>query len=91
MEEIKGIKQIYELKKEGDKMYLDVLKLCPFCGSKPEMFETYHKSIKYYIICKKCNIKTYEYDYKLDAINTWNRRVKDNLINKMFKGSIIDR
>lgn len=92
MEEIKGIKQIYELKKEGEKMYLDVLKPCPFCGSKPEMFETYHKSIKYYIICKKkCKIKTYEYDYKLEAINIWNRRAKDNLINKMFKGSIIDR
>lgn len=30
-------------------MYLDVLKLCPFCGSKPEMFETYYKSIKYYV------------------------------------------
>lgn len=41
MEEIKGIKQIYELKKEGEEMYLDVLKSCPFCGSKPEMFETY--------------------------------------------------
>lgn len=27
---------------------------------------------------KKCNIKTYEYDYRLDAINTWNRRVKEN-------------
>lgn len=29
---------------------------------------------------QKCNIKTYEYDYKLDAINTintWNRRVKE--------------
>lgn len=72
-------------------MYLDVLKSCPFCGSKPEMLETYHKSIKYYIICKNCNIKTYEYDYKLEAINIWNRRAKDNLINKMFKGSIIDR
>lgn len=40
---------------------------------------------------KKCNIKTYEYDYRLDAINIWNRRAKDNLINKMFKGSTIDR
>lgn len=78
MEEIKGIKQIYELKKEGEEMYLDVLKSCPFCGSKPEMLETYHKSIKYYIICKNCNIKTYEYDYRLDAINTWNRRIKKN-------------
>lgn len=38
-------------------MYLDVLKLCPFCDSKPEMFETYHKSIKYYIICKKMQYK----------------------------------
>lgn len=60
-------------------MYLDVLKPCPFCGSKPEMLEIYHKSIKYYIICKKCKIKTYEYDYKLEAINVWNRRVKDNV------------
>lgn len=57
MEEIKGIKQIYELKKEGEEMYLDVLKPCPFCGSKPEMLETYHKSIKYYIICKKMQNK----------------------------------
>lgn len=57
MEEIKGIKQIYELKKEGEEMYLDVLKPCPFCGSKPEMLEIYHKSIKYYIICKKMQYK----------------------------------
>lgn len=27
---------------------------------------------------QKCNIKTYEYDYRLDAINTWNRRIKEN-------------
>mgnify|MGYP000911412190 CR=1 FL=1 len=69
-------------------MYLDVLKSCPFCGSKPEMLETYHKSIKYYIICKNCNIKTYEYDYKLEAINIWNRRAKDNLINKICENKV---
>lgn len=26
---------------------------------------------------KKCKIKTYEYDYKLEAINIWNRRIKE--------------
>lgn len=54
MEETKRIEQIYELKKkEGEEMYLDGLKSCPFCGSKPEMLETYHKSIKYYINMQK--------------------------------------
>ena len=42
-------------------------------GQVNTMAESFINQVK-----RTSSIKTYEYDYRLDAINTWNRRIKEN-------------
>ncbi len=46
---------------------------CPFCGGKGN---DWWVSSGYFIECDKCKATTNNYEFKKDAIQAWNRRIK---------------
>lgn len=50
------------------------LKPCPFCGS-----NIIHVSVlwPYHVKCRRCNVRTDDFEYKVQAIDMWNYRVKE--------------
>ena len=62
------------------------ISLCPKCHKKPAVLWRNGYS---YVICKKCRMATGLYrdwdeqmDSKKDAINAWNKKVEDAVLNK---------
>ena len=54
------------------------IKLCPFCNGKAEVYEDeYEDETLYMVACGECGITTPGFDSEEDAVNAWNRRVKD--------------
>lgn len=50
------------------------LKPCPFCGGIPFMNEDIR--FGYQIRCSKCLSMTRRFEFKKDAVNLWNKRMK---------------
>ncbi len=52
------------------------LKPCPFCGGEAELSTSVHPPWERYAVCKKCAVRTLEYDYNTPekAAEDWNRR-----------------
>ena len=50
---------------------------CPFCGGKADLQETVsqHPTL-YYVICHKCEIRTFVFSKPELAVKRWNRRDK---------------
>ena len=58
----------------------DDLKPCPFCGSRgATVIGSIHDSIYYQIMCVnlQCEIKTRRYHTRMEAKDSWNRRVSE--------------
>lgn len=58
----------------------DDLKHCPFCGSRgATAIGSVHDSIYYQILCvnQQCHIKTRRYHTRMEAKDSWNRRVEE--------------
>jgi Lar family restriction alleviation protein len=52
------------------------LKPCPFCGGKAEIRKT--RVLGYYTIyCLGCAVKMFSYPFKVDVIQKWNNRVRE--------------
>ena len=49
------------------------LKKCPFCGGEAEIAG--YKI--FWVICKECTAETKSFDTREEAIEAWNRRVKE--------------
>lgn len=61
------------------------LKNCPFCGSKAELIKTTgfdSKVFAAHVRCSHCCAITRLYNTTKGAIEAWNRRTEENLINK---------
>ena len=55
-----------------------ILKDCPFCGSKAEIYEYEHDGKKYFTVgCSVCMITTQGSDNEQEVINDWNKRVNE--------------
>lgn len=52
---------------------MEDLKKCPFCGGKAEIVG--YKI--FWVICKECTAETKSFDTREEAIEAWNRRVKE--------------
>ena len=59
----------------------DDLKLCPFCGSRGAtcVGATNRGTVFYLILCvnQQCHIKTRRYRTRMEAKDSWNRRVEE--------------
>ena len=54
------------------------LKPCPFCGGEAKIASVPHGDRKlWYVICRKCEIATFQYLTEKWAVKVWNRRVND--------------
>lgn len=53
------------------------LKKCPFCGGEAILYKSFDYVNKCRVECTNCNICTQNYDTKGEAIEAWNRRVKE--------------
>lgn len=55
------------------------LKPCPFCGGKVTMYHyrDYSYRTHYDIYCKKCNMRTADFESASQLTEAWNRRVID--------------
>ncbi len=56
------------------------LKLCPFCGGRPELDHLSADSMEpfdddYYVSCTKCEVQQIANYSETDAIARWNKRV----------------
>jgi Lar family restriction alleviation protein len=67
------------------------LKPCPFCGNEPTIRIFKGKDgwrDRYAVICRYdeggCGAESGLYHYESEAIEAWNRRVKDELDQKVF-------
>ena len=54
---------------------------CPCCGSDAEVLEltsgvSPDVTLKYYVQCRLCGLRTRTFSNKSDAVNAWNTRVK---------------
>ncbi len=55
------------------------LKPCPFCGNKaviksrPDAY-----GLRYYVMCGKCETKTYMFEKCEAAVELWNRRINND-------------
>ena len=60
------------------------LKPCPFCGGEAYIdnnrYEVRNKTllgITYFVRCSKCQVESFEYHSKADAVKAWNRRANN--------------
>ena len=70
---------------KGERM-MDKLKPCPFCGGQ-QLYDNigvhYDESglsdVRYFysVVCINCGCRTASFEQKLNAIESWNRRVSD--------------
>lgn len=63
------------------------LKPCPFCGGEAEITKTYAFDYYFYVGCQRCRVETGYYDTEEEAINAWNTRVEENLIDECTSNS----
>jgi Lar family restriction alleviation protein len=56
---------------------MEELKKCPFCGGEAILYKSFDYVNKCRVECTNCNICTQNYDTKGEAIEAWNRRVKE--------------
>lgn len=65
----------------------EILKPCPFCGGEAEINTRYigYGSIGlgahdwYTVVCKNCDTRSHEYKAKIQAIDAWNLREKQDV------------
>ena len=55
-----------------------IIKDCPFCGSKAEIYEYEADGVTYFTVgCSKCMITTQGSSNEQEVINDWNKRVNE--------------
>ena len=55
-----------------------IIKNCPFCGSKSELYEYEADGVTYFTVgCSKCMITTQGSSNEQEVINDWNKRVNE--------------
>ena len=52
------------------------VKTCPFCGGKADLVQNVRTGF-WYVICRNCDIGTFQYSTAEKARRVWNRRVKE--------------
>ena len=58
---------------------MDELKPCPFCGGKAKKCSNnYHGVRMHSVICTSCKCGTTDFGYINHAIETWNRRIRND-------------
>ena len=55
------------------------LRECPFCGGEAEL----NGITKIWVRCTQCSVETPFYDFMDEAEDAWNRRVGDDLMERM--------
>jgi len=61
----------------GNKVNLEQLKPCPFCGCKKPMVLDNTGWNDTYIECRTCGVSTSEYKNRKEAIVNWNSRARE--------------
>lgn len=57
---------------------INELKPCPFCGEEAKIIKMTFGGVSYQVICVRCSANLDKrFAYEDEAIEAWNRRVKD--------------
>ena len=55
------------------------IKPCPFCGGDAELQSADFKGAVWFVVCHKCEIKTFFFSSPAKAARRWNRRAKNGV------------